>query len=128
MKKNTKSRGLSKEATKYIIRHFTDRGFKNKDIASLMRVDPSVVSKIRGDERPLTMKHVQNIARTLKQSFPLFVLATFPEPSMDDKSYGLYCEIRERYVRSDLFRVYLAELERHVRPAKRKIRRTRGNS
>jgi len=112
MRKNTSADILDKETSRHIFKYFGGLGYRNCDLARLMNVDPSVVSKITSGERRLTLKHVKKMAKNLNQLLPIFILSTFPAPPPGHKDYRLYCEIRESYLESCIARVELAALKK----------------
>lgn len=116
---------LSREATDAIIEHFNGQGLKSNDIAELLEVHESVVSKIVSGSRLLSLAHVNRAAKRLGQSLGPFLLLVLPKPSANDRCPMLYGALREMLLSSEGFKDYLAQLQGYARPDRRKTRKNR---
>ncbi len=86
MAKRTVSASFSSDIVNYLI----ERDYSLTDIARLLNVSKSFLSRVKSRERSFTVDHLLILERTLKRPLPLLLLEAIPREEIPDDLVELY--------------------------------------
>jgi transcriptional regulator with XRE-family HTH domain len=84
--KRTVSASFSSDIVNYLI----DRDYSITEIARLLNVSKSFLSRVKSRERSFTVDHLLILERALKRPLPLLLLETIPREEIPDDLVELY--------------------------------------
>lgn len=81
-----------------IVRHLQDEGMTLKDIARLLGLSGSFISRVRNKQRSFTLEHLTTLERVIKKPLPIILIEAAELSSVPEDLRPIYAAFRELFI------------------------------